>query len=412
MKPSTRCVIGCVRFTDPAARNVYSGASLPDRHNAPSAALAPYWSDLVVDASASVWTAVTGTGTDQRYVIEWRNALLAGTASRVSFETVIANNGDITFNYTGLADDLAKGSYTAVGVTSPGGNYGLQYSYEQPDLAAGTAVTVVAPADGHDLVGSLTGTMLNQEGEPTAGVHVWLDDTATETDEFGTYRFDDVENGTYSLYGAQGCADVEDANVAVTGDGTIDTVYDAVMDVATDTYGNRCSLSTAAWTPGDTAVSFGTGFETSVALPFPVTFYGHAFSTVDVQNWGAVAFTDTADSALGGGVQVWPGADPIFDAQSKVYTKTVGTGPNRQFVIEWRDVGLTGVTGTRVDLELVIAENSAITATIHNPPDRAVTSKDIEIYYWGNDYNSIQYYEDGNGLRAGKSVTFTPPTAA
>ncbi|XVV10938.1 LamG-like jellyroll fold domain-containing protein [Actinoplanes sp. CA-131856] len=402
---------GFVSFTDPAEHNYYSGVSLPDRHSAPSAALAPYWSDLVIDDSASVWTATTGTGAEQRYVIEWRNAQLAGTDSRVSFDAVLAPNGDVTFNYSGLNDELAKGTDTVVGITSPGGNYGRQYAFQQPDLASGTAVTFAAPEQpGPSLNGALTGTVWSADDEPLAGVQVWLDDWTTTTDEFGMYHFEGMENGTYNLYAAQGCNEVELPEGTVDG---IGTYTDLKLGPASDTFGNKCSLTSAAWTSGDTPVSFGeNGYETSVALPFPVSFYGHAFNDLTVQSWGAVAFADPADSTLGGGVQVWPGVDPNTDEQTKVYTKFAGTAPNRQFVIEWRNVGLTDVPDARVDLELVIDESGTITANINNQPDRSLTNKDFEIYFWGNDYNSIGYFEDGNGLRAGRSITFTPPTAA
>ncbi|MDY7090380.1 MAG: LamG-like jellyroll fold domain-containing protein, partial [Actinomycetota bacterium] len=401
---------GFVSFNDPAGRNDYQGVSLPDRRDAPAAALAPYLSDLVIDDAAGVWTAVTGTGTGQRFIVEWRNALIAGTTTRVSFAAVLAPTGSVTFHYAGLSGDLAQGSNTAVGITSPGGNYGLQYSFQEAVLVSGRTVTFTPPAAGDSgvIVGSVTGLVADSRGEFRGGVHVWLDDRAGVTDESGMFQFDDVEYGAYNLYLALGCEDLEDVAFAVGGD----ELTLPVLAPATDTFGNRCALSSAGWIPGTTEVAFGDGYETDVALPFPVSFYGHPFTDITVQNWGAVSFVDAADAAVGGGVQVWPAADPVVDEQTKVYTTIVGTAPNREFVIEWRGVPLDGVPGVRTDLELILDETSSITANARNLPDRAATTKDAEIYYWGTDYDSVSYYEDGNGLRAGRTVTFSPPSAS
>ena len=401
---------GFISFTDPAGRNDYNGVSLPDRHDAPVAALAPYLSDLVIDDASGVWTAATGTGAGQRFVVEWRNALIAGTTTRVTFAAVLAPSGSVTFHYSGLSGELAQGSNTVVGITSPGGNYGLQYSFQEAALVSGRTVTFTPPPADRSgvIVGSVTGLVTDSHGDYRGGVHVWLDERGGATDESGMFQFDDVEYGAYNLYLTLGCENMEDTAFAVGGD----ELTLPVMAPATDTFGNRCALSSAGWVPGTTEVAFGGGYETAVTLPFPVSFYGHRFTDVTVQNWGAVSFADAADPAVGGGVQVWPAADPVVDEQTKVHTTTVGTAPNRQFVIEWRAVPLDGVPGVRTDLELILDENSSITANARNLPDRTATAKDAEIYYWGTEYDSVLYYEDGNGLRAGNTVTFSPPPAA
>jgi hypothetical protein len=396
---------GFLSFVDPTDRNHYTGVTLPDRHFAPWAAIAPYLSDLVIDASSGVYTATTGSGATQRYVVEWRNALIAGTTTRVTFEAVLSASGDIIFNYSGLTTDLAKGSDTVVGITSPGGNYGLQYSFQQPALVSGTAITVVHPTDpGPSLTGSLSGTITNSDGTPRPNAYVWLDDFATTTDSDGYYEFDDVENGVYNLYAAMSCDDAEDQNAAVAGA----SLLDLTMDNATDAFGDQCTLTNRSWIPGTTPLTYTSDYDATITLPFAVPFYGHDFTSMTVQKWAAVAFTDATDATLGGGVQAWPAADPDIDDQLATYTATVGTAPNRQFVIEWRGLGVAGV---RANAELVFDEGTgAVTTDFQNVPARSLTDRDLESYYWGTDWNPVTYYEDGNGLRAGKTVTIVPST--
>jgi len=399
---------GFLSFVDPGG-GYYNEVSLPDRNAAPVAAVAPYLSDLVIDASAGIYTGTSGTGTAQKFIVEWRNALIAGTTSRVTFEAILGATGDITLNYSGLVDDLTRGSNTVVGFTSPGGHYALQYSFQEPALLSGTAITLVRPVDaGPSLRGSMSGTFTHADGAPYANVYVWLDNYSTTTDADGYFEVDDVENGTYNLYGAMSCDDAEDQGAWVDGA----SLEDMVMSPASDGFGDACSLTTNQWIAGTTQPVFTNDYDTILTLPFPIPFYGHSFTTMTMQKWGAVLFTDSTDVTLGGGVQSRPGDDPVIDDQTKFYTATVGTAPNRRFVVEWAGVGLASSPTTRTNFEIVFDEGTGAATNIYqNVPARGLTGSDIQFYYWGTDWNAVLYYEDGNGLHAGKTPTITPPTS-
>ena len=72
--------------------------------------VAPFWDDLVVDASASVRTAITGTGADARFMVEWRNVHRKdNTAQRLSFEAILAPDGTVTTNYDQLDNAAERG---------------------------------------------------------------------------------------------------------------------------------------------------------------------------------------------------------------------------------------------------------------------------------------------------------------
>ncbi|MGH3648684.1 MAG: PKD domain-containing protein, partial [Micromonosporaceae bacterium] len=125
----------------------YAETALPDPV-APNGVIAPFWNDLVVDSYASVRTSVVGAAPNRQVVIEWRNVHMYGYRSqRVTFEVILGENGDVVFNYaelyTGRPSEL--GSLAAVGIESNTGAVGIGYSYREPVLRSGMAVTFQSP---------------------------------------------------------------------------------------------------------------------------------------------------------------------------------------------------------------------------------------------------------------------------
>lgn len=79
----------------------------------------PYWADLRIDAAGGVYTGSVGSGQKRRFVVEWRNALLDGTDSRVNFAVALAADGSITTSYGALPpDEQGEGGLAAVGLES------------------------------------------------------------------------------------------------------------------------------------------------------------------------------------------------------------------------------------------------------------------------------------------------------
>ncbi len=86
--------------------------------------------------------------------------------------------------------------------------------------------------------------------------------------------------------------------------------------------------------------------EANVTLPFPFTFYGVSSTATRVGNNGGILFNATtgdlgaANGNLGTTTSnnlIVPFWDDIDSDTGNVYYKTVGTAPNRRFVIEWYD---------------------------------------------------------------------------
>ncbi|MBC7227431.1 MAG: S8 family serine peptidase [Thermoflexales bacterium] len=84
--------------------------------------------------------------------------------------------------------------------------------------------------------------------------------------------------------------------------------------------------------------------ETNVTLPFPFTFYGTTSTAIRVGNNGGILFNATSGDLWAGNENlgttssnnlIVPFWDDIDSDTGNVYYKTVGTAPNRRFVIEW-----------------------------------------------------------------------------
>ena len=127
--------------------SAYTPVALPNAAT-PNAVIAPSWADLVVDASAGVYTATTGTTPNRAFVIEWRNATFyASSATRITFSAVLHENGAIDFTYGPMTDsDLARGTAAAVGIEDAAGTEGIGYAYRTAALATSRMVTFLPPA--------------------------------------------------------------------------------------------------------------------------------------------------------------------------------------------------------------------------------------------------------------------------
>ena len=106
-----------------------------------------------------------------------------------------------------------------------------------------------------------------------------------------------------------------------------------------------------------TNLNLGDDSVAQVSSPFPVLFGGGSFNQLFISSNGTISFTD----AFGGYVP-WPlvpGGNPSFDVppttlvapfwqdlypvkgtQQNVFWQVNGTAPNRELIVEWRNVGL------------------------------------------------------------------------
>lgn len=108
----------------------------------PNGALYPMWDDLMVDASAGVYTTVVGTAPHRRFVIEWRNVRSYFDAEqRLSFAAEIGEDGGIIYRYKDVAGtSYESGSSATIGLENETGTVAFQYSFNTSVLTDGTAI--------------------------------------------------------------------------------------------------------------------------------------------------------------------------------------------------------------------------------------------------------------------------------
>lgn len=364
---------GLLSFGDTAVSRPLGSSTLPAPVE-PNALVAPFWDDLVVDASASVRTRTDGTGDTRQFVVEWRNVYRKGnTAQRLSAEAVLRPDGRVSLNYTGLDNDAEKGANAAVGIGAPDGASGLAYSDRKPALVVNQAVTFErtdppAPDEYFDITGVLTDSLT---GLPLAGQDVYLDEWVDHgndwsvTDANGRFAFRNLLPGAYrmtSQHWGEVCLQRAYAQADISQGSQ---VVDLVMRPEEDFYG--CQERPAAYVPADNVVLAPGGADTvTIDLPFTFRFWGAEYTSV-------IADTDRGEAWFPGMTEqrtqwfchmLCPyAADIVMGSDSSVRTKTTGTAPNRSVLVEWRDFHLKSDPASKFSFAMTLREDGLIAFT-------------------------------------------------
>ncbi|MEV4826776.1 carboxypeptidase regulatory-like domain-containing protein [Micromonospora sp. NPDC049257] len=366
---------GLLSFTDPGGSHPYSGGGQLPAPAEPNTVVAPFWDDLVVDGSASVRTATTGTGTAQRFIVEWRNVHRKGdTTQRLSFEAILAPDGTVTTNYDQLDNAAEKGANAIVGIEADAGEDGLTYSANEPALANARSITFVRPdvaggLETHNLSGALTDTA----GNPVVGATVSLDPsglTAT-TGAGGAYSFTGLVADSYTVSAklAGRCGVTARNQVEL----STDTVRNLQLGPDYGGMGYACATGASGFQAASTVLALtGDDAATSVTLPFPVQFHGQSYTTGLVHTNGLVSFgaasglpetwaNPTMPTATAPNAVVAPFWDDFeVDISASVRTQTFGATPNRSYVVEWRNVGFRPTKTERLTFEVIFHEDGRI----------------------------------------------------
>ncbi|WP_327006156.1 PQQ-dependent sugar dehydrogenase [Dactylosporangium sp. NBC_01737] len=396
----------------------------------PNASVYAYWTDLVVDGSASVRTAVTGSAPNRQFVVEWRNAYQYGfTSRRINAEAILYENGDVVTNYSGIDNTAEAGASSTVGIENASGTVGIQFSNNTSALQNGMGVLFKSPGGGADpppVTGNVTGTVTNQgTGTPVAGATVTLTPggTTKTTAANGTYTFTGVPAGAYTVTAAVGSGGQcggggASAPVNVVA-GT--TTVNLALTQGADAFGYTCADGPRTFIDGDTPLTL-TGDDSIVQLttPFPVKLYGTAYNSVWVDTNGKASFVNpgaanadhtTLPTTLVPNATVYPfWSDLVVDGQSSVRTATTGAAPNRAYVIEWRNVFIYGNTSRRLTFEAVFYENGDI-AFAYKDLDNAFEQGSNATVGIENAAGTVAYQYANNQpvLVSGNGVLFHPP---
>jgi subtilisin family serine protease len=336
------------------------------------------WGEGRLDAYAAVAQAPWGSRGVLTGVV--RDAVTLGPLTGAT----VALTGTASRSTT--TDDLGRYSLTLPAGTYSVGSVRFGYQAAATDgvvvLSGGTTTRDfgLAPLPRH----RVSGHVLDTGSAPVGYAMVTLTGTplaAVQAGSFGQYIVDGVPEGKYLVrtdpphhclrpgtrWLTVGPADVTD--------------FDFELSFNQDPFGYRCTIGAKAFVQGDTRLPVdGDDLPLSVPLPFGFRFYGISYSSVEVTTNGYLQFVHTDGSedswrnvrlpntALpNGGIYalwdfLWVDPEPsTYYPQPGIYTATRGDSPDRQFVVEWRNVRLIAVwPPIRVSFTVILHEGGDI----------------------------------------------------
>ncbi|MEU1227240.1 S8 family serine peptidase [Streptomyces sp. NPDC005828] len=343
-----------------------SARDVDDTHCGGTAAANNVWGEGKLDVLAAVDRAphsaatVTGRVTDRATGAPLAGVTVTATATPGGSRRSVTSDASGSYRLT-----LAAGTYALTA-----GGYGYR------DLTENGLTVTTGQALGHDLAldavpaHAVTGTVLDVTGRPLKGATVRFADAPLApavTDASGAFRFPAVAEGSFTLTATPAapvlCNGDYRAVLAVDGDENVT----AALPARTDASGNGCLPAAYSWTAATTKLALsGDENAKTIALPFPVSFYGVTYDRASVTTNGLVNFLaprlgDYANTALPSpgqpnGILAAYWDDLVLDSKSAVRTGTSGTAGQRRFAIVWENAAFAADTTERVTFEAVFEE--------------------------------------------------------
>jgi hypothetical protein len=232
-------------------------------------AMLPFWTDLTfqVAGGGSVFYQTVGAAPARRFIVQWHNAYPQGSASPVTFQAVLSEQGDrILYQYRSVSlassDPARNGGRATVGIRtteSPGNNKQLAWSFNAPVLNNDTAIAFSAaagdtagpaiaasapatiwPANNKTVPVRVTGTISDPSGVDPASARFAV------TDEYGAVQ----PSGAIAL-GANGAFTVDVPLLAARNGNDRDGRRYTIVISARDVAGNESSFSVVVVVPHD-----------------------------------------------------------------------------------------------------------------------------------------------------------------
>ena len=134
-------IVGNGYLDIPAAQIGYNNVAIPNPGE-PNGIIAPYWDDLDPGAGGTIRGITVGTAPNRIFVVEWNGVPRYGVASSCTFEVLLHESGKIVFQYGAMSGTSVYGASATIGIESPDGSQGVQYSYNLAGAVAnGTSIT-------------------------------------------------------------------------------------------------------------------------------------------------------------------------------------------------------------------------------------------------------------------------------
>ena len=222
----------------------------------------------------------------------------------------------------------------------------------------------------------VSGTVRNEFGDAVVGAVVNILATpfaSVMTDANGFYSFASVPEGGYDVNAeAGGCNESQMQHLVVNGNETLD--FNLLQH--SDSFGYSCQNVPFNYIEANTdLLLFGDDAALDVSLPFPFPFYGQIYDTAFITTNGNLNFLSPNPFFINGPIPsdfepnaaIYPFWDDlVVNFDSSIRTELLGSAPNRQFVIEWRNVHFCCVSLETVDFEVVLFEDGDILTQYRN----------------------------------------------
>ncbi|HEY6606807.1 MAG TPA: carboxypeptidase regulatory-like domain-containing protein [Gaiellaceae bacterium] len=213
------CTNGYITFL--TGNCFFGNSSIPSTFT-PNGAIYPYWDDLYIDGSSSMWTK-TLSGPN-RFVIEWRNArYFDDTTKRVDVEVVLYENGQILTQYRNIdANAREQGGSATLGIENAAGTDAFQYSFNEPTIGSPDfAIRYLLPpsgfVEGHVTDANDDAAIGGASVKALQGGNVVRE---TSTDGSGFYRMQ-LPVGDYTIEASKTNYETGSADVTVAEDATV-----------------------------------------------------------------------------------------------------------------------------------------------------------------------------------------------
>ena len=332
------------------------------------------YGDGRIDAGAAAALVATG-GTLSGTITD------SATGDPVSGAQVTADNGTRPFTTSTDADGhyamlLAAGDYT---VSAAAFGY---FGSVVPSVVIVTDETTTQSLALEPLPRfTVSGTVSSAEnGSPIPDVTVRAVGTPVApdtTDSAGHYSLE-LPIGTFTLSAsADGCTETGSAEITSAGD---DVTQDFALFRKLDDFGHACAPTAYDWVDADGQTALiGDEIAGRLRLPFTFSFYGEDYTQVYPTENGYVNFLAPepglfiptgipAPSSPNAAIYpLW--MDLYITDVGSIDYETVGTAPDRAFVIEYTDVRVLGASAL-LDFEIKLWENGTIDLLYgSNPPN-------------------------------------------
>lgn len=252
----------------------------------------------------------------------------------------------------------------------------------------------------------LAGVARNEDGRVLRGVEVSLPGTPlapVRTDASGSYRFEAVPAGSYTIHAEHGgCLFAERAIV-------VDRYRHQDLDLKhyVDGAGYACTIERPDYIEAETPLPL-RGYRNSyeLDLPFAFTFYGQVYTRTHITTDGFMSFVQPEFVASGvlphpiaPNAAIYPfWTDVFFGPDSAMYTQTIGRNGQRQFIIEWRNVYLNDFVH-QVDFEVILTEQGDILMQYQNLDGSALENGAVSTIGLENEDGSIGFLFSRNVTR-------------